>query len=485
MEPGKIFRKEAEERLSSPEELDRLLTVVGSKAWIPLSMLGGLSAAALIWAIFGSIPETVDGVGVLINPGNVKPIQSPAAGQILELMVRAGQHVKADEVIARLNQPDLKQQLEQAEARLDEIKDHNKRQAELDKNRRELELKSMKKQEKLLQDSIGKAQRLMDSYSSRYNEFEEKQRENLKVTREKNEQYEDALRKRLEKVKSVNEGKVKLVPEDVVLSAENAVKESILQLANLNLRTYEMAVKRVETDQTYFQNQRNIDDLELQRQQLEIKEQSLEQELERRDVDRGDSHTDADRRVQRLKLQLEEQSKIKARYTGRILELSVSPGQIVPIGSRVGTIEIDDPSSKLMNLVYFQVKDGKKIKRGDKIRVTPANVQRERDGAIYGTVETISSFPISQEAAANNLGSIEIAKSLLTGGPAIEVEAELTVDETTPSGYAWTSSTGPDLQFSAGTTTTVRVTVDKRAPISYVLPILRTWVFGQKDDFAP
>jgi hypothetical protein len=41
------------------------------------------------------------------------------------------------------------------------------------------------------------------------------------------------------------------------------------------------------------------------------------------------------------------------------------------------------------------------------------------------------------------------------------------------SGYDWGGGPGPDLQLTAGTPTEVRVLVEERRPISYVIPILR------------
>ena len=55
----------------------------------------------------------------------------------------------------------------------------------------------------------------------------------------------------------------------------------------------------------------------------------------------------------------------------------------------------------------------------------------------------------------------------------ILVYGDLTPDESTPSGYAWSSSTGPALRLTPGTTTRVRVVVEQRSPLSFILPILR------------
>ena len=56
----------------------------------------------------------------------------------------------------------------------------------------------------------------------------------------------------------------------------------------------------------------------------------------------------------------------------------------------------------------------------------------------------------------------------------MQVYGDLELDSTTPSGYKWSSSKGPHLKISSGTTTVVRVKVEERAPITFVLPILRS-----------
>ncbi|HEY9619164.1 MAG TPA: hypothetical protein V6C78_02290 [Crinalium sp.] len=63
-----IFRKESLERLSSPEQLDQLMQVVRPRSWIPLASLGALVGVALLWSIFGRIPITATGKGILVHP---------------------------------------------------------------------------------------------------------------------------------------------------------------------------------------------------------------------------------------------------------------------------------------------------------------------------------------------------------------------------------------------------------------------------------
>ncbi len=62
----RLFRKESLERLSSPERLDQLMQVVRPMDWLPLATLGVLVLLTVIWSIFGRIPITVSGRGILI-----------------------------------------------------------------------------------------------------------------------------------------------------------------------------------------------------------------------------------------------------------------------------------------------------------------------------------------------------------------------------------------------------------------------------------
>lgn len=66
MDNDSIFRKEALERLSSPEQLDQLMKIVTPRSWLPLSALAGLLGCGLVWSIWGRIPVTTTGKGALV-----------------------------------------------------------------------------------------------------------------------------------------------------------------------------------------------------------------------------------------------------------------------------------------------------------------------------------------------------------------------------------------------------------------------------------
>ena len=56
-----LFRKVALDKLSSPEQLDQLITLTTPRAWFALIAIGGILVTAILWGVFGSIPTKDEG----------------------------------------------------------------------------------------------------------------------------------------------------------------------------------------------------------------------------------------------------------------------------------------------------------------------------------------------------------------------------------------------------------------------------------------
>lgn len=62
-----LYREAALKKLTSPEDLDRLLKITTIRAWLLLAALGCLLLAAFAWGIWGSISTTVEASGMLVQ----------------------------------------------------------------------------------------------------------------------------------------------------------------------------------------------------------------------------------------------------------------------------------------------------------------------------------------------------------------------------------------------------------------------------------
>ena len=247
------------------------------------------------------------------------------------------------------------------------------------------------------------------------------------------------------------------------------------QIGDLELQMRDLELQQLRAEQSYQEQIDLIANLRTQLTQLDAKSREIEQQHLETTSDSDLRVQEIEREIAKYEEDLKTKSQIVSEYSGRILEVTASIGQIVNAGQRLGAIETDDPNGKLLAVAYFQVSDGKKIEPGMEVRITPATIERERYGGIIGKVVSVSAFPVTTDAITNVVGNAEVAQSLSAGGTKIEVFAELGADASSPTGYRWTSGRGPDIKVTAGTTGGVRATVEDRRPIALVIPILRRW----------
>jgi hypothetical protein len=60
-----MFRQEALDRLSSPEELDQLMHITKPRSWIALCVIGALLAMAVVWAYTTTVTTSFDADGAI------------------------------------------------------------------------------------------------------------------------------------------------------------------------------------------------------------------------------------------------------------------------------------------------------------------------------------------------------------------------------------------------------------------------------------
>lgn len=467
-----LFRKEALERSSSPERLDQIMQIVSPKKWLPLVALGSLVTAGLTWSIVGRIPIVVTGQGVLIYPSKVVNVESRSSGQLLAINVHVGDFVRQGEVLATIDNAEIQKQLQQQRAKLAELQAQNQDANSLQGQRSDLEQREIEQQRQNLQQRIQEAQALTPILRDKGIGAIAHEQQNLQQRLQESLALAPTLKDRLQRRKSLQT--VGAISSDAVLEAEQTYLDSIKKIADLEDQLKELDVKQVEAEKSYRDNLSQIADFKAQLRELDTKGKSLAEQNFASSTSRQNQIQEVQRTVGQLELQSKD-SQIISKYSGRILEITATPGQVLSPGFRVGSIEAQEPSGKLASVAFFPVGDGKKVQKGMKVQITPTTVKRERFGGIVGAVTSVSAFPVTKEGASSLVGNPELVQSLMSREPQLEVFAELQPDSSTFSGYLWSSSKGPRLQMTPGTTTSVRVTVEERAPISFVFPILRSW----------
>src|SRR5262245_20043302 len=96
-----VFREQALERLSSPEQLDQVMQVTPLRGWLALLALAGLLAAAVMWGVFGSIPIEVNAQGLLLSQQGIRRLVAPSDGGVTAHL-RGGDVAHKGDAVVRL-----------------------------------------------------------------------------------------------------------------------------------------------------------------------------------------------------------------------------------------------------------------------------------------------------------------------------------------------------------------------------------------------
>lgn len=108
MDPSKLFRKAALEKLASPERLDEMMQIIRPSGWLSVIAIGCALVALIVWSVVGTISIKVAGKGMLLRGGVVFDIASTTEGRLAEVLVKPGDHIVEGDVIARLDRPALR-----------------------------------------------------------------------------------------------------------------------------------------------------------------------------------------------------------------------------------------------------------------------------------------------------------------------------------------------------------------------------------------
>ena len=65
MENRELFRKEAVDRVASPEQLNDYIHVTSPAIWMALAGIICILVGFIVWGIFGNVYSTVDGAGIV------------------------------------------------------------------------------------------------------------------------------------------------------------------------------------------------------------------------------------------------------------------------------------------------------------------------------------------------------------------------------------------------------------------------------------
>ena len=157
--------------------------------------------------------------------------------------------------------------------------------------------------------------------------------------------------------------------------------------------------------------------------------------------------------------------RIRTPVAGTVIELATQEGDFVSSGEGIATIQRVDQNLVALALVPSSSIAG--IVPGDPVQIAPDAVSSGQYGYITGTVSSVASTPMSVSRVQRLVGGVAGYESLSSvAEPIIEVEIALDLDESTPSGFAWTIGAGPPYELVSGTPWQGQVITGDKAPLA-------------------
>lgn len=510
-----IYRKAALDKLSSPEQLDKAITIISPSFWI--AAVGGalIISVALIWSIFGRLPVNVSANGMYMGMEGIHSIIAEAEGIVEEVYVSEGDEVSTGQKIAQLDDSDLRDELDTLKQRRgsveavtfysydDEATADNKplidiksqsvtTGAGLTTNQELLRAKSKQysKQKKDTRSARSKQSKARSAYkkankkyvsatkkyndasekynsvASAYNEF--KQAIGPTPTEEQQEQLKE-LEEAMTKAKSeMDSAKSSAASAETAVKTAEANYSAAAQTYNTNLsaqKSLKDAVTQLEAQVRAERSNKGKQDTSLEMQFDSAKESTLDQ-------------LDTEIRNQNKKIRA---MTLKSRVDGKVSGLNITRGNVVQAGSAVCKVAPADGQSTGV-ICYIPVSEGKKIRKGMKAVVYPSTVNRQEYGHMEGTITSISDYVVSAEDMQNQLGDQTLVQSFQQSGPVIKASIELKKDKDTVSGYYWSTKKGAEVYIDEGTIISADIVSEEKAPITMLIPFLKEKLSVRRDD---
>lgn len=433
-----IFRKKSLEKLSSPEQLDKMIVINSPMTWLALA--GGIFiiAAALLWGILGSVPMTEEGSGILLRNGELNSVYARTQGVVTKAHVTSGDVVEKGDVLFEVDSKQtalMVQELRNRIAGVEAVTFTSSNDAVTSDNQVLIDIKNQKPSLSL-ENSAQTAQlkELNKQYSSKQQEVA-------------------SLEKKLEKAKNNYAEN----PTDPAAQGEVELALSEYNTAKAEAKSLRTEIASAEVQVSVGANAESVQRDTLQRQFNSTKEATLDKL--RKELNQYNA--------------LRNGMEIKATVDGVIYTTFVTNGSAVSVDMEVARISKPGKDGKLQAVYYMPIASGKKIEQDMKVNIYPSTYAKEEYGHMTGTVTNVANYVTSYADLYTRVGDSTLAQTFTKSGAVVEVVCEIDSDENTASGYAWSSKKGETVELKEGTPLGGSIVTEDVRPITMLVPKLK------------
>lgn len=414
------FSEKALANLSNVGRSHALTSAKNSWSYFLLAAVTLLFSGLMLWGFYGSMVESVSGVGITLLNKGTHPIIANGTGTLTHLNIHIGTNVSHGETLGQIHNAELffninklgneyTALISEVEILRDGVTKLTSGKIESEKQRQKI----LTELTALQQKSRHRAEEIVQLYSTL-----------LKSGSASKMSYFESL--------------------DAQTQAEISFANTLFQAMEANLSQ----------EETLWQLQRQL--LEMQ-QTLDHKKRELD-----------------------LAMRLFRESNwISSKFDGKVTEIFKKEGSFVQIGEPIAMVS-SDIKEGIYLVTFIPAMNSREIKCGMSANFSPAIAPANRYGYIKGVVREVSQIPINPSAIQIELANDVLTQQIVQQGAVIRVVIELIPDSNTLSGYAWTTKRGYKGTIANGMMGEVFIHIDHRSPASYVLPAVREFFKAER-----
>lgn len=439
-----IYRKSLLERMSSPDQLDKMIVITSPTFW--LALLGGavIVIVALIWSIFGRLPVNLEATGMYLPDQTAFTLASDTAGIVSSVEVQVGEQVKVGDVLLTLSDEAVQKELDALLERRDKVEAVTLSSINDEATADNRELINIKTQMGYTGSEGSKNSAMLSQYQSELSALSPQV---------------DAAKKKMDDAKNAYYNAMKTSPQDQI---------------NLTILQSEYSNASSEYNALYSQAsnlEANILSIEAQQKAADVgaaeQNSNYEQQFK---TTRAAILDGINAEIEKYELSMEK-NKVRASVSGQVTDVKAGVGSAVGQGAEIATIRQISGEDQI--ICYIPLNSGKKVEQGMKVIVTPTTVKRQEYGHMEAEVIRVDEYITSASSIRATLGDETLTQAFTQNGPLIAVTCRLRTDETTASGYWWSNKKGRELTIQEGTMVTADIITEDKAPISMLIPYVK------------
>lgn len=403
-----IFRANALRNMNTIDQAFDLFKVVGFSSWLWLIFSIAFITALVSFGIFGNIAITVNGKGIILSE-NGKPlsIYSTYQGNVVAVLVKQGALVKQGEILARIYNPYIDEDL------------------------------------KFIKAAYEEHEQQFDRFKIQY----------FALIRDLHIKFRQAEKNINEKMKHTQERT--MILNSLYIKKNHLYKKHYLTIIDMEKAREEYLSAKEElqiTKQNLYDNKLKFkDDLSI-----------LEEKMKKYYM----AYMEAKHTLDLKMLEKNNGSTIVCSEDGIVNNVNITEGDHIMAGKQLFTIISKHNSECLEALVFVNHTDGKKINVGMNVYVLPNEFSAYDYGYIKGKVVDVSEYPASRDSVNTYLGNMSLVDEYFSGGVPYMVKVSLANNNKSKSGLFWTTKSGAPFKIKPGATITAKITTKKSSPMN-------------------